>query len=371
MIAMGITIREIAERLSVSEATVSRSLRNDPVINPATRARVNQFAVSVGYQGPSRRPRAARNPATRLARDEAKALGAGAQSIAVLLAVAEMSYAHRFGNIVRILQGITAEMDRAGVQQALRMIAPEGVANVRPGSADLPIILDTPGLAGIILEGRSSADFVAQAAKSVPVVTLARRYEDTFSDTVLSDNVYGIATLVERLADLGHERFAFVEDEAIDTFGEERYAGFLIGCARRGIDATRQRVIKREALVWFGLEIRLDRDALAEALAPPQPTAFVCMNDRAAWRLLAACRQFGLSAPDQISVTGFDNDVLTQIDGVSRDTSLTTIDPNFTEMGRYAVRMVLQRNARPDTPPLRTVVPYTFIPGSTIGPPPR
>lgn len=41
--------QRIASELQLSQATVSRSLKNDPAINPETRARVLETAARLGY----------------------------------------------------------------------------------------------------------------------------------------------------------------------------------------------------------------------------------------------------------------------------------------------------------------------------------
>ena len=52
---MAVTIQDIADELNISVSTVSRSLRNDRVINPQTRARIQAAAMDMGYQGRIRR----------------------------------------------------------------------------------------------------------------------------------------------------------------------------------------------------------------------------------------------------------------------------------------------------------------------------
>ncbi len=44
-----VTLRDVARQAETSTATVSRSLRDDPQISPATRRRVKQVAEALGY----------------------------------------------------------------------------------------------------------------------------------------------------------------------------------------------------------------------------------------------------------------------------------------------------------------------------------
>ncbi|HEY3330716.1 MAG TPA: LacI family DNA-binding transcriptional regulator [Capsulimonadaceae bacterium] len=367
---MSVTIKDIAQSLNISEATVSRSLRNDPVINPATRARVHHAAISIGYQGPSRRPRMRRDQAAGAAKPAPTTVRPVDNGIAVLLGVPDASHARTHGNVVRLLQGITAECDAVGFRQSLHIIAPIGSEPDTATAARMKSILEGGGLAGLIVEGLVPDIAIKLASEQFPVVTIARRYDDLPADALVSDNMFAFCHLVETLADLGHERFVFVDDDRLDTFVDERYAGFVIGCGRKGISLANQRRLGPASYIAFGPEVHIASEAMDELLAPPHPTAYVCVNDRAAWRLLAACRQRGLEAPRDISVAGFDNDAITFDDGVRKDRVLTTIDPSYVETGRYAVRLLNQRIAQPSTPYLRVSIPYRFIEGETIGPAP-
>src|SRR3954468_809435 len=50
MLRKAVSQRLIAQKLNLSTATISKSLSNHPDINPATRAKVLEFATQIGYR---------------------------------------------------------------------------------------------------------------------------------------------------------------------------------------------------------------------------------------------------------------------------------------------------------------------------------
>ncbi len=107
----------------------------------------------------------------------------------------------------------------------------------------------------------------------------------------------------------------------------------------------------RWALEEFGLEDRpefyfcakpeedlFEYQRLAKLLgeAPRLPTALVCENDRQAWRAIKALELIGKKVPEDISVTGFDDQPLcTMI-----EPHITTVHNSPQLMGRQCVQMI-------------------------------
>jgi len=101
----------------------------------------------------------------------------------------------------------------------------------------------------------------------------------------------------------------------------------------------------------FGLQLRkenffcsgtgdelLEYQRLAEGLAAADdlPTALMCENDRQAWRTIKALREIGKQVPKDVSVMGFDDQVIcTQI-----EPNITSIHNSAQLMGRQCVIML-------------------------------
>ena len=112
---------------------------------------------------------------------------------------------------------------------------------------------------------------------------------------------------------------------------------------------------------------RVDADDLAELLmarlsASDRPTAVVAANDWNALAVLKACRAVGISVPQDLSLTGFD-DMLISAHAFA---PLTTMRVDTEYMGRLAVRQLVRRIQESDTgvvpePPVRIVVPVSLV----------
>jgi GntR family transcriptional regulator of arabinose operon len=107
------------------------------------------------------------------------------------------------------------------------------------------------------------------------------------------------------------------------------------------------------------------------------PSAFVCGNDEDALRLIEVAERLGIRVPDDLSVVGFDNSDIAQVQKVS----LTSVDHPSFEIGEKAANILLDKIFHPEmrfvthtiiTPSLverssvRSLVPAPPIPPSTL-----
>lgn len=71
----------------------------------------------------------------------------------------------------------------------------------------------------------------------------------------------------------------------------------------------------------------------------PKPIVVFCPNDLRAWQLLHICRDCEINVPHEVAILGLDNDVL--VCGFSKPT-ISSIDPNTIEIGRMAMRTLVE-----------------------------
>jgi GntR family transcriptional regulator of arabinose operon len=107
------------------------------------------------------------------------------------------------------------------------------------------------------------------------------------------------------------------------------------------------------------------------------PSAFVCGNDEDALRLIEVAERQGIRVPADLSVVGFDNSDIAQLEKIS----LTSVDHPSFEIGEKAANILLDKIFHPEirfvthtiiTPSLverssvRSLVPAAPIPPSTL-----
>lgn len=94
-------------------------------------------------------------------------------------------------------------------------------------------------------------------------------------------------------------------------------------------------------------------------------TGFVCGSDGIAARIIQVLENAGRRVPDEVNVVGFD--AWLEPTNVGH---ITSIDPNFVEIGKSAARLALQRMAHPMDGTRIVSVPGNIVVGDTTAVPP-
>ncbi len=343
---MSVTIFDIAAQLDLSPSTVSRSLRQSARVHPHTRAQVAALAAELGYQGRSRRGPVGERGRTRVG----------------LVLRSEQS--HDSPNAVRCLQGLTAEADAEGA--LLSVHAARRFDKSDDSVVTLPDAIEHGECDVLVLEGRHDVAFVAKLASRTPLVSLDWIYDAVAHDTAQADNVAGIHAMIDHLHALGHRRLAWVDLWYEASFATERHAAFIQRCLHHDLPLSPATMVARRD---YGGVDRLPTQRVCDVVADGC-TGVVCVNDQVAGWVVQALQARGLRVPADASVTGFDAMPSTaSLHGYALQ--LTTVDPQFVEVGRAAMALATRRAAQPGAGHLRVSVRARPVIGQTTGPAPH
>ncbi|MBN1553300.1 MAG: GntR family transcriptional regulator [Phycisphaerae bacterium] len=156
---------------------------------------------------------------------------------------------------------------------------------------------------------------------------------------VKADFVRGCEKIVDHLAGLGHRRILFCGETRINSSNTggvdlEKITGFKHAMKKHGLPFDEDWNLRE---CNFGTEegYRVARSILG---GTELPTAMVMCNDELAIGAVRAIQESGLSVPNDISVTGFDNISI----GKFVMPSLTTIDTRMLEIGRISVQKLFR-----------------------------
>jgi DNA-binding LacI/PurR family transcriptional regulator len=209
---------------------------------------------------------------------------------------------------------------------------------------------------GLILAApRLDAARIAEAARSVPVVLVARTITASRVDCVSNDDTAGAALAVDHLVELGHRRIAHI-DGGQGAGAQARRDGFVRAMRRHGL-AGQARTARGDYTEEGGA-----KGVNALLARGPRPTAIFAANDLSAVGALDALTRRGLRVPEDISLVGYDNTSLAAL----RHIDLTTIDQPRAAMGRTAVDLLLERLERRRTAARRVVMaPALVVRGTT------
>lgn len=319
-----ITIKEVAEAASVSRSSVSNYLNQRfGNMSAETRQRIAQAIEDLGY-----RPNSA---ARQLKTGKVPMLGLLVPTVinpffgelALAIEQAASDYNHRvlLCNTMRDASR-ELEFEEEMVAQGIR-----GIITVSP-------------IVGRRKPVPSDLSLVAIDAKRNDLGT-------SNADLVNIDNEAATRIAVDYLVGLGHSRIAYVTDESFTFARAARVNGFL--SAVKGHQLSDCPIIRGEsdkrAMSYSDIELfEVGRRSVSSVLAAtPRPTAIVALNDMIAVGILSELRQQNISVPDDISLVGIDDILLSRL----TTPALTTTRQPLAQIAEAAVERLLARMSSP------------------------
>ena len=298
-------MNEIAEKLNLSIATVSRALSGKAdTVSEETRKAIFEAVEKYGYR-------------------KRRTIG---KSVAFVIDKDSFNLSSQF--YAQIISGIEEELIRSKYYFHFNSVERE--------KFDLTKInLNFNDLAGVIMVGVYHDDFVLKLKSiEIPLVLLDYYIPTEDIHTVLIDNADGILKACKYLTSLGHTRVAYLSGDSVETSAQERLYGFRRSQEMFGLDGDRD-------LVLMNCKSRMDEgfEAMNAILDIDRlPTAVLAYNDLIAVGAMDAIKQRGLSIPQDISLVGFDDIGLAS----EVNPSLTTVHVRKRTMGIMAVKSLLQ-----------------------------
>lgn len=332
-----VTGHDVARVAGVTQATVSRALRNLPGTAPETRARVLRAAAELAYI-PSENARSLSNARTR--------------RVAVVSdALTNPYYPQLVEPIRRHLaeHGLLSVIVTETAQPADRQVGLEALAD---GSYDGAILTTTT---------RRSTLPRDLTERAIPHVLVNRVLDFPESPGCTVDNAGGLAEVADLLARLGHRRVAAVHGPADTSTGRERAIALRAGLLRHGLQLPRA-LVRRSAF---------DHDSAMAAAAslldrPEPPSAIVGANDVIGLGILSAARTAGVRVPQDLTVIGFDDIPMAGWPLVG----LTTVHCDLDTLARRSVDLLTRQLGGERVEAATVRVPVSLVERGTHAPAP-
>ena len=321
------TIVDVARRARVSASTVSHVINGTREVAPATRRRVEAAIEAVAY-----RPNAL-----------ARSLRSGrSQTFGLILPDSGNPFFAEVGREIQL-----AAFD-AGFSVFLCNTENDPAKEQR--SVNLLTHTRVDGLVLVAVDERGDA-LRGLLHQRVPVVVMDRERPDLPLDTVLTDHREGGRLATRHLVALGHRRIGLVAGPAGLSPSELRLAGHRQALEEAGLPF-------RSELVRHGdFHPESGRAAARALLAHPRsPTAILACNDLMALGVLRAAAESGRGVPQDLAVVGYDDIELAAF----TVPPLTSVAQPRREMGRAAVRLLINRLAGPGLPPQQALLPVSL-----------
>lgn len=327
-----VTIQEVADLARVSAKTVSRVINNEPRVREATRDRILKAIEELNY-----RPNL-----------NARGLASNRSFLIGL-------FCDRPGDYLSEFQA--GAVERCRESSLHLMVEPWDVHSQRI-DGQINTLLGQLRLEGaILLPPLSDHPLVLEKLKdaAIPVVRISPRKNLSSTPSIGIDDYAAARDITRHLIDLGHQRIGFMLGRSDHGSTEDRYLGFIDEMRAHQIPVVSE-------LVQSGNFIFSDGLVCAERMLrhSQPPTAIFASNDDMAAAAVSMARKFGLSLPNQLSITGFDDSpVATMI-----WPELTTVRQPVKSMARLATDMIIRheprRNGWPEDLP-RHLLDYELV----------
>ncbi|MFD7462569.1 MULTISPECIES: LacI family DNA-binding transcriptional regulator [unclassified Streptomyces] len=326
---------DVARLAGVSKQTVSRVLNDHPAVRAETRAAVVEAMRTLGYR-PSRSARSLASGRTRmLGVISFDAARYGPASILTAINTAAQSAGYLVSSIA------LGTADRDTVLRALDTLSAEGADGVIA-------IAPQRGVAGALAETRLDTPMVVlenDLGGRAPLVT--------------ADSRAGARAATGHLLRLGHATVHHIAGPTGWTSAEVRLDSWRATLTEAGAEVPDPLLGDWSADSGYRLGRRL-----AER---PDVTAVFASNDQMALGLLRALHEAGRRVPDHVSVIGYDDIP----EAAHLLPPLTTVRTDFGEIGRRALRLLLDRIDEVAEPRTEPVVPVELVVRRSTGPAPR
>lgn len=321
------TIYDIAKETGLSPATVSKALNNYKSVSEKTKKLVLETAERMDFTP--------NHVAQSLATQSSKLIGVAYME--------ENDYGLSHPHFMDILQSFKNEVEKNGYD-VLFLNKNFEQSNDDFYKHSLYRRVDGVLLAIPNLYSKTIDKFITG---NIPIVSVESIYDHY--PTVLSDNYNGIKKILEYLYSLGHRKIAYLSGPLYSLAGKERYEAYRDFVKEKNLPVTEAHT------AYVNSYVQEDAAAATENLLSTcwddLPTAIATAYDEFAYAALETLTKRGYHIPKDISVTGFDNIIISQC----TNPKLTTMEQNRKEIGSLAAKLLLEQLSNPDKKPSNCV----------------
>jgi DNA-binding LacI/PurR family transcriptional regulator len=298
-------LSEVAKKVGVSEATVSRVLNGKPGVSEATRQAVLTALDVLGYERP-----------TQLRGERARLVG---------LVLPELQNP--------IFPALADVVGSALAQQGFTPVLCTCTGGV--SEPDYVELLLAQQVSGVVFAGGSHAEedtnhdhHYELVRRKLPVVLVNASIELDYP-VVSCDDAVAVEQAFAHLVALGHQRIGMVLGPRDHIPSRRKLAAFRKCAERIGLTVDEHTT----GHTLFSIE---GGQAVGARLVQNGVTGVICASDPLALGVIRAVRRLGLRTPDDVSVIGYDDSALM----TCTDPPLTTVRQPIEAMGKAAVELL-------------------------------
>ncbi len=305
-----ITIYDIAEKLSLSPATVSRALKDHHAINKKTKKRITEMAAEMGYRF--------NHFASNLRKKSTQIIGVIIPRLNSHFVASVLGGMEKIANDAGYNIIVSQSMESTGKEMANATT----MFNNRVDGLLVSLAYDTVNI----------EHFDKFISRGIPVIFFDRVYEDNRCVRIVIDNFKNAYDITTHLAEQGCKRIVHITGNLKRNVYADRYNGYRKALADAGLAFTKEWLLPGELNEAAGME------AAEKILAMKKlPDAIFGANDLCTANCMNILKQHGLRIPADIAVAGFNNDPISRI----VEPNLTTVNYPAYQMGEIAASTLI------------------------------
>ena len=305
-----VTIYDIASKLALSPATVSRGLQGNAAINKNTRRRIQDTARELGY----RHNTFASSLRTRKT-----------NTIGVMVHELNSNF------ITSVLAGIEKVTTEAGYDLIIAHSS-ERYEKEIANAANLFHKRVDGLIASLAFDTKGLEHYKLFEEKGIPVIFFDRVEENSESTKVIIDNYKCGYQATQHLIEQGCKRIVLVTANLNRNVYQLRYKGYKDALVENGIGFEQGLVLIKD------LSEECGKEAALEILdMNPLPDGAFVTNDFSAAVCIRTLKEKGIRIPEDIAIVGFNNDVICNL----IEPQLTTVNYPGIDIGEIAARNLI------------------------------
>ncbi len=338
---MGVTQKDIAERLGISRAQVGFALAGAAEVAPATRELVLATARELGY--------------TRYSNQSARSLIAQRYGMRAATGVIGYCGENNRGQRRYGMHLYSAQL-HDGIQE---VVEAKGMTTLHLG--ENPAVIPWDKIDGV-LSSCEPAKVRQRLHHDVPWVSLLWPWPEVPS--VVADDEAGIRISIRHLLELGHRRIGYLISgyRSTNWHHDRRLTAYNDSLHAVGIEAVPRWVrhlpvpLPGDTAFQGGAYTRM-QSWLGDDWRELGLTALLAHNDQAAMGAIAALQEAGLRVPEDISVVGFDGTEASEC----CTPRLTTVEVPLREIAARGAELLLDLLAGNSLAPEPVVLPVRLV----------
>ncbi len=305
-----VTIYDIASALNISIATVSRALKNDPVVSKPTKKKIFDLAARMGYRT-NHFARNLRNQTT--------------NTIGVIMHELNSNF------MTSVLAGIEKVTTSAGYD----LIIAHSSESFTKEIANAKNLFDkrVDGLiASLSFDTKNLDHYKPFKDKNVPIIFFDRVEQEGSNTVVIIDNYKCGYQATEHLINEGCKTIAHITSSLKRNVYSQRFKGYKDSLTDNGIPFNEELVIINDLSESAAIE-----SAMQILKMNPLPDGIFITNDFVAAVVMRTLKENNINIPRDVAIVGFNNDAICTL----VEPALSTINYPGIDVGEVAARNLI------------------------------